>query len=152
MLIEWMDRSSWEGDVILRQAVISNLILLKLAVWEMILADVKWEATRKRHNANCGRYVRTKITEQRQMAVNDTNSARRKNCADHPFDHFLTDDSAFEWVAKFQTLDLNSCAYKNFKYCPTALKSDSSQAYTFKPLKRICRFFVFVCLKKHLSE
>lgn len=66
MFTERMDKSSWEGDLILRQVLISDLILLKLAVWEMILADVKWEATRKRHNANCGRYARTKITEQRQ--------------------------------------------------------------------------------------
>lgn len=81
----------------MRRVVISDLILLKLAVWAMILADVKWEATGKRHNANCGRYVRTKIAQQRQMATNDTNSARRKSCAAyHPPDHFLTDDSAFE--------------------------------------------------------
>ena len=62
----------------LRQVIISYLILLKLAVWEISLADVKWEATRRRHNAKCGRYVRTKITGERQMAMNDTNSAQRK--------------------------------------------------------------------------
>lgn len=62
----------------MRQVVISDLILLKLAVWEIILADVKWEATRKRHDAKCGRYVTTKITEQRKMAMNDTTSTRRK--------------------------------------------------------------------------
>lgn len=62
----------------LRQVVISDLIVLKLAVGEIILADVKWEATRRKHNAKCGRYVRTKITEKRQMAMKDTNSARWK--------------------------------------------------------------------------
>ena len=41
-----MDKSSWEGFLTSRQVVISYLILLKLAVWEISLADVKWEATR----------------------------------------------------------------------------------------------------------
>lgn len=65
----------------MRQVVINDLILLKLAVWGIILADVKWEATRKRHNAKCGRRVRTRVTEKRQMAMSDTNSARRKSHA-----------------------------------------------------------------------
>lgn len=62
----------------MRCVVIRYLILLKLVFGEIILADVRWEATRGRHNAKCGRYVRTKITGGRQMAMNDTNSVRRK--------------------------------------------------------------------------
>lgn len=58
-----------------------------------------------------------------------------KNHADHLSDPSLANDSAFEWLAKIQPLDLNSCAYKNFKYCPTTTKSDSSHAYIFKPQK-----------------
>lgn len=82
-----MDRRSWGGDWIFRQVAISDLIL-KLAVWEISLADVKWEATRKRHHANCGRDVRTKITK-RQMAMNDIDSARRKTVrkTTHLFSH-----------------------------------------------------------------
>lgn len=48
-------------------------------------------------------------------------------------------------LLQLQPLDLNSCAYKNFEYCSISLKSDSSQAYIFKPQMRLSH------LKKYLS-